>query len=69
MITEGQPYKRNQLSAYKLVRFIDPERMLAEFRETEDGPIEIFARRPEGHAGWGLRFDGSDWEFCSSRRE
>ena len=43
-----------------------PARGLAVFQDIETGKLELYARRANGFAGWGLRWHGADWEFCSS---
>ena len=39
---------------------------MAEFLN-EDGEPELFQAN-NGHASWGLRFNNTDWEFVSSKK-
>ena len=36
------------------------------FQDSDGGPREVFAARTNGHAGWGLHWRGTSWEFCRS---
>jgi hypothetical protein len=56
-------------SEYSYVRHIDDMTALFVRRFSKNSPLEVFAARPDGHASWGLFYDGMDWEFLRSAIE
>lgn len=67
IITEGQPNDRSNASTYHFVRYASKDYREAIFQDG-DGALELFFRN-RGHASWGLRFRGTDWEFVRSLAE
>lgn len=64
-VLEGQPGKLAP-SEYRFVRWSGRRDGVAIFRNGPHGHDEVFAARANGHAGWGLYWRGTHWEFCAS---
>lgn len=52
-------------TGYKFHKFL--ERGSAVFKN-EDGKLEVFQAN-KNHAGWGIRWMNTDWEFCRDYNE